>query len=92
MGLGALKKYVKRIDQFFRRARRYGYTTKEYDMSSLTEENEIKTERFSLIIFEYEFSYFFSFLTLAIMIRTKILDQKSNKAKNPTFFWLHLLD
>ena len=33
-GSALLKKYLKRIDQFFRRARRYGYTTKEYEMSS----------------------------------------------------------
>ena len=37
--MALLKKYLKRIDQFFRRARRYGYTTKENDMSSLTKEN-----------------------------------------------------
>ena len=40
MGLCALEKYLKRIDQFFRRARRYGYTTKEYEMSSLIEEKD----------------------------------------------------
>ena len=28
---------LKNIDQFFKRARRYGYTTKEYGMSSLIE-------------------------------------------------------
>ena len=35
-----LKKYLKRIDQFFRRANRYGYTEKEYNMSSLIEERD----------------------------------------------------
>ena len=35
-----LKKYLKRVDQFFRRARRYGYTTIKYDMSSLIEEKD----------------------------------------------------
>ena len=39
-GSALLKKYLKRIDQFFRRARRYGYTTKEYEMSSLIEETD----------------------------------------------------
>ena len=31
---------LKNIDQFFKRARRYGYTTKEYEMSSLIEEKD----------------------------------------------------
>ena len=31
---------LKRIDQFFRRARRYGYAIKEYDMSSLIEDKD----------------------------------------------------
>ena len=35
-GSALLKKYLKRIDQFFRRAR----STKEYDMSSLIEEKD----------------------------------------------------
>ena len=39
-GSALLKKYLKRTDQFFRRARRYGYTTKEYEMSSLIEEKD----------------------------------------------------
>ena len=39
-GSALLKKYLKQIDQFFRRARRYGYTTKEYEMSSLIEEKD----------------------------------------------------
>ena len=39
-GSALLKKYLKRIDQFFRRANRYGYTEKEYNMSSLIEERD----------------------------------------------------
>ena len=39
-GSALLKKYLKRIEQFFRRARRYGCTTKEYEMSSLIEEKD----------------------------------------------------
>ena len=39
-GSALLKKYLKRIDQFFRRARRYRYTTKECEMSSLIEEKD----------------------------------------------------
>ena len=39
-GSALLNKYLKRIDQFFKRARRYGYTTKEYNMSSLIEEKD----------------------------------------------------
>ena len=39
-GSTLLKKFMERIDQFFRRARRYRYTTKEYDMSSLIEEKD----------------------------------------------------
>ena len=39
-GSALLKKYLKRIDQFLRRANRYGYTEKEYNMSSLIEERD----------------------------------------------------
>ena len=35
-----LKKYLKRIDKFFRRAYRYGYALKEYKMSELIEEQD----------------------------------------------------
>ena len=40
MGLGALEKISKTDSSVLQRARRYGYTTKEYDMSSLTEEKD----------------------------------------------------
>ena len=40
---------LKRLDQFFRRARWYGYTTKEYDTSSLIEG---KIELYSDILYE----------------------------------------
>ena len=39
-GSALLKKYLERIDQFFRRAYRYGYVLKEYKMSELIEERD----------------------------------------------------
>ena len=59
-GSALLKKYLKRIDQFFRRARRYGYTTKEYEMSSLIEEKDIELYSEKLLkILNMSFMIFF---------------------------------
>ncbi|XP_028408299.1 LOW QUALITY PROTEIN: sacsin-like [Dendronephthya gigantea] len=55
-GSALLKKYLKRIDQFFKRANRYGYTDKEYNMSSLIEERD-KT-LFGKIIKDTEHSHY----------------------------------
>ena len=39
-GSALLKKYLERIDKFFRLAHRYGYVSKEYKMSELIEEQD----------------------------------------------------
>ena len=39
-GSALLKKYLERIDKFFRRTCRYGYVLKEYKMSELIEERD----------------------------------------------------
>ena len=84
-GSALQKKYLDRIDKFFRRAYRYGYTTKSIKISEVIEERDRKL--FSKIVSNPEHALH----ELLPVCKQRILRQREHNFILPQFFYLYFI-